>query len=125
MNAVLKRQREPSESTPMPTNENDNLPTQVAELRSDVRHLQADVTDIKADIRNARGEIQSVRSEIKGEIQGVRGEIQGVRGEIRETNQQVNTLVKAVASAKVWAMGLYVGLAGGLLYILAHAFKWI
>ena len=102
----------------MPTNENDNLPTQVAELRSDVRHLQSDVTDIKADIRNARGEIQSVRSEIKGEIQGV-------RGEIRETNQQVNTLVKALASAKVWAMGLYVGLAGGLLYILAHAFKWI
>jgi len=121
MNAALKRERESSEDAYVSTNEKDSLPAQVEGLRADVRHLQSDVTDIKADIRDVRGEIKDVRSEIKD----VRGEIKDVRGEIRDTNKRIDHLIESLASAKVWAICLYVAFAGSMLYVMARGFKWL
>jgi chromosome segregation ATPase len=39
--------------------------------------------------------------------------------------QTINELRDSLASAKIWALWLYVGLAGSLFYVLARGFKWL
>jgi hypothetical protein len=41
------------------------------------------------------------------------------------TAQEVRLNIKELASAKLWAIGLYVALAGTLLYVVARGAKWI
>lgn len=110
MNAVMHKY-EMTEDADMPANEDNTLAVQVAELRSDVHHIQSDVTDLKADLRLTNQRIESFREETAQKFESVKKEI----GEIKDI----------LASAKVWALGLYFALAGSLLYVLARAFKWL
>ena len=110
MNAVMHKY-DMAEEADMPANEDNTLGMQVAELRSDVRHIQSDVTDIKADQRVTHQRIESFREETAQKFDSVRKEI----GEVKDI----------LASAKVWAFGLYFALAGSLLYVLARALKWL
>jgi len=81
-----------------------DLAIQVAELRSDVRHVQSDVRDIKADIK-----------EIKADIRDIHEKFGKKFGELKDS----------IASAKLWALGMYITQAGGMLYIIAKGAKWI
>jgi len=113
MNAVMHKY-DMTEDADMPANEDNTLGMQVAELRSDVRHIQSDVTDIKADQRVTHQRIESLRERfdrVDEKFDSVKKEI----GEIKDI----------LASAKVWALGLYFTLAGSLLYVLARALKWL
>jgi hypothetical protein len=102
MNAMM-HEYDRTEGEDMPAGENDSLAVQVAELRADVRHIQADVTDIKADLRVTNDKVDQRFESVKKEI-----------GEVKDS----------LASAKIWALGLYLALAGSLLYVLARGFKW-
>ena len=128
MNAVMHKYNM-TESADMPAGENDNLAVHVAELRADVRHIQADVTDIKADLRVTNQRIESLRKET-----GERLDKGGQRLESfkEETAQRFESVKKefgevkdSLASAKIWALGLYFALAGSLLYVLARGFRWL
>jgi len=55
--------------------------------------------------------IEDVREDLTQKIEGVREDLTSVRHDI--------------ASMKVWAMGLYVALAGSLLFVMAKGFKWL
>jgi predicted nucleic acid-binding Zn-ribbon protein len=103
MNAAM-RKHVPIEEAGMSADERSHLEIQVAELRADVRHIQSDTTEIKADLRATTTEL---------------------KGELRATNQRIDDLKDSLASAKIWAFGLYVALAGSLFYVLARGFKWI
>lgn len=103
MNAVMHKY-DVTEGADMPANEDNNLAAQVAGLSSDVRHIQSDVTDLKADLRALRKETGERFDSMKKEI-----------GEVKDI----------LASAKIWALGLYSALAGSLLYVVARAAKWI
>ena len=153
MNAVM-RKREIAEGAHMPANENDNLGIQVAELRADVRHVQSDATDIKADLRitNQRFEalgketgkqfekvdqkIETLRTETMARFDKVDQKFETLRTETTarfdKVDQKFETVRKetaevkdSLASAKLWALGLYVGLAGSLFYALARGFRWL
>jgi uncharacterized coiled-coil DUF342 family protein len=100
-----------AEDADMAAGENDNIALQVAELRADVRHIQADITDIRADQRVTNQRIESLRKETGESFESVRKEI----GEVKDS----------LASAKIWALGLYFALAGSLVYVLARGFKWL
>lgn len=106
MNAAM-RKYDVAEDADMPAGENDNL----AELRADVRHIQADITEIKVDQRVTNQRIESLRKETAESFESVRKEISEVKD--------------SLASAKIWALGLYFALAGSLLYVLARGFKWL
>jgi uncharacterized protein YlxW (UPF0749 family) len=80
-------------------------------LRNDVRHLQHDTTDIKTEIRATNQRLDSLSQ--KTDERFVRLE------------QKFDHLKDSLASAKLWALGLYVALAGSLLYVLARGFKWL
>ena len=110
MDAVMHKY-DLTEVEDLPASENDNLALEVAELRADVRHIQADVTDIKADQRVTDQRVESLRKETADRFESVRKEI----GEVKDS----------LASAKIWALGLYFALAGSLLYVLATGFKWL
>jgi len=111
MNAVM-RNYDMTGDAAMPASDNDNqLAIQVAELRSDVRHVQSDVTDIKADVRDLRKDVREVQKDIL---------------EVRkDMAQQFEKVYKTISDAKIWALVLYIGLAGSLFYVLAKGFKWL
>ena len=102
----------------MPANENDVL----GELRADVRHIQSDVTDIKAEVRITNQRIESLRKETGEQIAKLDQKFDFFR---KETIEAFNEIRESLASAKIWALGLYVGLAGTLFYVLARGFKWL
>ena len=113
------------EGTDMPTNESDGL----GELRADVRHIQADVTDIKAEVRVTNQRIESLRKETGEQIGKLDQKFESFRKETTErftkVDQMFSEIKESLASAKLWALGLYVGLAGTLFYVLARGFRWL
>ena len=104
MNAVMRKCEQAAESALMPANERDDQAIQLAELRADVRHIQSDTTEIKADLRATNQRLDSLAQRMDEKFESVR---------------------KEIASAKIWAFGLYLALAGSLLYVLARGFKWL
>jgi hypothetical protein len=87
------------------------IQVQIARLESDVQHIQTDVSDIKTDLRRTNDKIDATNDR----VDALRDRVdQGFR-EVRQD----------IASAKIWAMGLYFALAGGLLLVMAKGFKWI
>lgn len=84
--------------------EDDKSQRLLGEMQSDIRHLQSDVTDIKADQRIRFDKIDD---------------------RIKSIEKDIGGLKESLASAKVWAVGLYVALAGGMLYVMARGFKWL
>jgi predicted RNase H-like nuclease (RuvC/YqgF family) len=103
MNAVM-RKHVPTEGEGMSADDRSYLEIQVAELRADVRHVQSDTTEIKAELRATATEIKT---------------------DLRATNQRIDELKDSLASAKIWALGLYAALSGSMFYVMARGFKWL
>jgi hypothetical protein len=72
------------------------------------------------------GKIDSVRGDLTGKIDSVHadltGKIDSVRGDL---TGRIDALKDSLGSAKIWALVLYFGLAGAMLYTMARGFKWI
>jgi ElaB/YqjD/DUF883 family membrane-anchored ribosome-binding protein len=128
MNAVMHKY-DMTEDADMPANEDNNLELQVAVLGSDVRHIQSDVTDIKADLRAFRKETGDRFDKIDQRFERVDQKLDSTKKEIGEVKdssvEQIREVKDSLASAKIWALGLYFALAGSLLYVLARGFKWL
>jgi predicted nucleic acid-binding Zn-ribbon protein len=117
MNAAM-RQHESEEGADMPANDDLNLGIQVAKLQSDVTHIQSDVTDIKANLRITNQRIESLEEKTEERFEKVDQKFNKVW-------QKLDELKDSLASAKIWALLLYFGLAGSLFYALARGFRWI
>jgi uncharacterized protein YlxW (UPF0749 family) len=118
MSAVLLQKRDSGEVVRMPSNEQNDLGMQVAELRADVRHVQSDVSEIRAEVRatNQRIDELSRRTDKRFDRTDERFD---------EINRRMEAINRSIASAKIWALGLCLTLSGSLLYVLARGFKWI
>ena len=103
MKTALARKLD-SEGVNMEPAEEKQLLTHVAELRSDVRHLQGDVTEIKT-------RFDKFETKTEERFKGV--------------DKTLNEIKDMISSAKVWAMGLYVGGGFTLLYVIARSAKWL
>jgi chromosome segregation ATPase len=114
MNAAM-RKYVVTEAEDMSADERSHLEIQVAELRADVRHIQSDTMEIKAELR-------ATTTEIKAQLHATTTEI---KTELRATNQRIDELKDSLASAKIWAFGLYVALSGSMFYVMARGFKWL
>lgn len=139
MNAVMKRY-EVAEDANMPAAENDKLAIEVAELRSDVHHIQSDVSDIKASIRVTDQRLESFRKETDQKFESLRKEtserfdksdqkLESFRKENnefrKENSESFDSLKESLTSAKLWALGLYIALAGSMFYVMARGLKWL
>jgi hypothetical protein len=111
MNAMTASRHETLEERPVSFDENTNRLEQFVELRSDVRHIQSDLTEAKAEVRAVTQRLDMLRDDLTGKIEKV--------------GAKVDLLRDSLASAKVWALLLYIALAGSVLLVLARGFKWI
>ena len=91
------------------------MEARIARLESDMAHVRSDVAEIKTDVRSLRDRMDArfdfVDAKFGGKLDGV--------------NARIDTLVDSLASAKVWALVLYIALAGGLFGTLARGFGWL
>jgi archaellum component FlaC len=98
--------------------DNTELATQVAELRSDVRHIQSDVRDL-------RDSVDKRFDAVDKRFDGVDKRFDGVDKKLERFGEKFEEIKDSLASAKLWAFGLYIALAGTLLYVVARSAKWI
>jgi hypothetical protein len=112
MRTALAQKHPDSESTDMAQNESTELATEVAELRADVRHVQAE-SEERFERRDKK--IDDLDKKTEARFERLERTIQEIRLDVKES----------LASAKLWAFGMYVALAGTLLYVIARAAKWI
>lgn len=111
----------------------DDVEARIATVESDVRHIRSDIAEIKVDIRRLDDKIEGVRTSLDGKIESLRtsleGRIEGVRtelgGRIDGVQRDIRELTASFASAKVWALLLYFGLAATLLGVMARGFGWL
>jgi hypothetical protein len=94
----------------------------IARLESDVAHIQKDVADIKADVR-------SLRDRVDSGFAGMGNKVETGFTDIRQSIAQLTVAMeKAYGKAKVATIETRVwGLVtlGGMLLLMARAFKWI
>jgi predicted nuclease with TOPRIM domain len=91
-------QHQPDESEDV--NMSDQLGERVARIESDVEHIKEVTTDLRVELRRTNDKIDSFG-----------GKLDGLKDKLN--------------SMTVWAVLLYVALAGGLLTVMAKGFKWI
>jgi chromosome segregation ATPase len=123
MNAALRKYNLTGDSH-MPGNEkvDFDLAVQVAELRADVRHVQSDTTEIKAGLRATNQRVDSLSQKMDDGLNRLE---QKFDARFQRVDDKFEQLRESLASAKVWALGLYIALAGSLFYVLAHGFRWL
>ncbi len=117
--------------------ESHQLEVQVAKLAADVEHIKTDVADIKIDLRRVAGSAIGLDSRLNAKLDGFEQRLtakidamgQSLTGKIDAMEQnligRIDALRDEFASAKVWALGLYFGLAASMLLVMAKGFKWI
>jgi hypothetical protein len=91
------------------------MEARMARVESDVTHLLSDVSDIKADVRGLRDRMDAVASQLNGKIDNVASQL----------NAKFDDLRDSLAAAKIWALLLYIALAGINLGTLARGLGWI
>jgi len=101
----------------------------LGEMLSDIRHLQSDVTDIKTEQRirfdKVDARFDKMDAQIDGRFEKVDDRFEKVDDHFGRIEKDIGAIKESLASAKVWAIGLYVALAGTMLYVMAHGFKWL
>jgi outer membrane murein-binding lipoprotein Lpp len=88
----------------MASKEPDGMEARIARLESDVAHIRSDVAELKTDVR-------SLRDRMDARFDAV--------------NARIDKLADSLASARVWALVLYIALAGALFGALARGFGWL
>jgi chromosome segregation ATPase len=134
MHAAIRKYQQ-AEGDHMPVNEKDDQATQVGELRADVRHIQSDTTEIKAELRVTNQRLDTLWQRTDERLEKLNDKLEARFDQVadkREVNERFerlegkfDKLKDSLASAKIWALGLYIALSGSLLFVLARGFKWL
>ena len=92
------------EETDMEPDKTHELAVQFAELRREVQYAQSDIKEIKADIREFKTYVEM---------------------KFNKLDEKIGGLKDSLSSAKIWALGMYITLAGQLLYVISKSAKWV
>ncbi len=125
MNALLAANLDTLEGNAMPSNEDIDRAEQLGALRSDVSHIQSDITEIKADIRGLGAKLDRTDAKLDALRDDLSAKIDAKTDALRaEFSAKIDAIKESIASAKVWAVLMYVTFAGSLLYAMARGLKW-
>ena len=102
----------------------------IEQLRNDT---SASVVTLRSEIATTRsglsGNIEQLRNDTNASVATLRNEIATTRselsGNIEQLRRSIDGLKNCVISTNRWAIGLYAGLAAGLLFVIAHGLKWL
>jgi len=64
-------------------------------------------------------------AELRSDVRHVQSDVTDIKADVREFRKDILKLYKTISDAKVWALVLYIGLAGSLFFVLAKGFKWL
>ena len=126
----------------------DQLGVRVARIESDVEYIKTQTGNLVVELRRTNDKIDGVRDELGNKIdkkvdearnelgkriEGVDKKVDDVRSDLgkkvddvrSDLGKKVDDVRNDIHSTKVWALRLYITLGGGLLALVAHAFKWI
>jgi len=104
----------------------DSIETRIARIESDVQHIKADTADLRVELRRTNDKIDGVRDGLTKRIDSVRDELTKKIDDFhKELTGKIDSLKDTLHSLTLWALLLYFTLAGGLLTVIARAFKWI
>jgi len=84
-------------------NMSDQLEVRVARIESDVQHIKEVTTDLRVELRRTNDKIDALDAKVDGKFDGLKDKLHSVT---------------------IWALLLYIALAGSLLTVLAKGFKW-
>ncbi len=94
-----------------------------------LKHVDGVRTELLRHVDDARKETSDARAEVSGRVNDTHREILVVRDElIKRTDEARKELLEvreSIASARLWALSLYIALAAGLLLVIARGFKWL
>ena len=96
-----------------------SMEARIARLESDVSHLRTDVSDIKVDLRSLRDKIDDMNTRLTHQMNS------RFEGLAQEMNSRFEAVNASIASARIWALSLYIALAAVNLGTLARGFGWI
>jgi hypothetical protein len=62
---------------------------------------------------------------LESDMAHVRSDVAELKTDLRSLRDRIERLVESLASAQIWALVLYIALAGGLFGTLARGFGWL
>jgi len=80
------------------------MEARIARLESDVAHIRTDIAEVKTDLRRLDTNVDNLNHTLSGKIDSLKDD---------------------VASAKIWALVLYIALAAGMFGTMARGFGWL
>jgi hypothetical protein len=99
-----------------------NMEPRIARLESDVSHIRSDVGDMKQDIRQLRARVDGMADRFEDRFDAFR---QFVDKRFDELSDRMNALERSFASAKVWALLLFIAQSAAVYGTLARTMGWI
>jgi hypothetical protein len=99
-----------------------NLEARIARLESDVAHIRSDLGDVKQDVRDLRARIDELRQYVDKRFDDLRDRMDAL--DLRLSNR-IGGVERSLASAKVWALMLFIAQAAAVYGTLARTMGWI
>jgi peptidoglycan hydrolase CwlO-like protein len=115
----------------------DPVETRIARIESDVEHIAANTADLRVELRRTNDKIDDGLQKLNKKIDDGHKELSNkIDGNYKDLSNRMDSNYKDLMarddslkdklhSLSLWALLLYFTLAGGLLTVIARAFKWI
>jgi hypothetical protein len=104
----------------------DPVETRIARIESDVEHIAANTADLRVELRRTNDKIDDGLQKLNKKIDDGHKELSSkIDGNYKDLMARDDSLKDKLHSLSLWALLLYFTLAGGLLTVIARAFKWL
>ena len=104
----------------------DNLDQKVDSLREKMeQRFESTRKDIDARFDKAAQEVNARFDKVEARFNKVDERFDNMDARLESFRDRFDSMTKQIGDMKVWAVLLYVALAGTLLGVMAHGFKWI
>jgi t-SNARE complex subunit (syntaxin) len=84
---------------------------------------------VRAQARSSDGgggdDMEARVAKLESDVENIKTNVADIKTDVREIRGKVDDLKDSIASTKIWALMLYIALAGTLLLVMAKGFKWL
>jgi uncharacterized membrane protein YjjP (DUF1212 family) len=64
-------------------------------------------------------------AKLEADVGHIQADVADIKTDLRDLRTKIDGIKDSIHSAKVWALLLYIGLAGSMFLVLAKGFKWL
>jgi hypothetical protein len=64
-------------------------------------------------------------AKLEASVEHIQTDVADIKLDGRAVIAKLDDIKDSIASAKIWALLLYIGLAGGMLFVMAKGFQWL